>query len=249
MLLDHEILAARSIGRGNAAAKGNPLESCWERLALAPSPDQVRCVQPCEQSSESDWEQGRRPFTIAMTLKGHLLVASPKLADPNFNQSVVLIVQHTEAGALGLVLNRPTSTTLDQFWEKISPAALAPRKEPIYRGGPCKGPLMALHTAAEFSETEIVSGVYFSADAESLEQLVSRRIMPVRFFIGCAGWGEQQLEQELAANIWATLPASYAHVLAPSAENRWQKALRELTGRHMLEQIGIKGFPADSALN
>jgi len=79
------------------------------------------------------------------SLQGHLLIASPTLLDPNFRKSVVLLVQHNEEGAMGLVLNRPTETKLCEAWTQVAETDCASDAS-LNLGGPCEGPLMALHT-------------------------------------------------------------------------------------------------------
>lgn len=78
------------------------------------------------------------------SLEGHLLVASAELRDPNFFQAVVLLIRHSEEGALGLILNRRTTATIRQVWEQVSDIACT-STQPLHLGGPVQGPLMALH--------------------------------------------------------------------------------------------------------
>src|ERR1700761_360810 len=81
-------------------------------------------------------------------LKGKVLVASAELLDPNFARSIVLIVQHDENGAMGLVLNRPLETTVAEAWTQVS-AVPYPNNDTLFQGGPCEGPLMVVHREAE----------------------------------------------------------------------------------------------------
>src|SRR4029434_8165397 len=102
---------------------------------------------------------------------GHLLIASPRLRDPNFFQTVVLIVREDDEGALGLVLNRPMQVSVAEACADQLEAA-AEVEAPIYRGGPCEGPLMILQSADDLVGDEIVEGVRFSADKEEIEKLM-----------------------------------------------------------------------------
>ena len=72
------------------------------------------------------------------SLQGHLLVASPKLVDPNFFHTVVLLVQHNQEGALGLVLNRPLQTTVQEMWQEVGESQCEV-DQPLHQGGPCEG--------------------------------------------------------------------------------------------------------------
>ena len=73
-------------------------------------------------------------------IQGHLLVASPKLGDPNFFRAVVLLVRHNEEGAFGVVLNRPSNTLLKEVWSNVSETPCT-TEAVIHHGGPCPGPL------------------------------------------------------------------------------------------------------------
>ena len=95
------------------------------------------------------------------SLQAHLLIATPELADP-FNRSVVLLIRHNEEGALGLILNRRTSATLREAWSRLSEVPCH-RDDSLFLGGPCEGPLVALHTNEFLLETEVMPGLYFCA--------------------------------------------------------------------------------------
>ena len=105
------------------------------------------------------------------SLQGHLLLASEDLADPNFARSVVLLIEHNEQGALGVILNRPTSKTVRELWREVSQVPCDSQR-PVCLGGPVSGPVMALHTMAALAELEIISGVYFAAKKQHLDELV-----------------------------------------------------------------------------
>ena len=103
---------------------------------------------------------------------GYLLIASPRLADPNFHHSVVLLIHHDADGALGLVLNRLSDSTLSDVAEAFDPpASQAPLG--VYVGGPVPGPLMVLHTQPEYSEHEIVSGVHLCVNPDRMRGLLA----------------------------------------------------------------------------
>lgn len=181
------------------------------------------------------------------SLQGKLLIASPELRDPNFFHTVVLMVRHNVEGALGLVLNRPLSVRLPEVWSQVSTAECR-RSDLIHLGGPCEGPLMAVHDWAELGETEISSGLHFSTDRSALEQLAADPERQIRFFAGFAGWSAGQLEAELAEDSWLTLPGAEQHVF--TIENDlWDKVMRELKGREILDVLKIREVPPDLRAN
>ena len=141
------------------------------------------------------------------SLKGHLLVASTHLPDPNFAKTIVLIVEHDENGALGIVLNRPSKHQLKDVWENVTDETCH-SGQVLRLGGPMGGPLMAIHTAEPLADKPIIPGVYFSTEKENLIKLVKLDEEPFRFFSGYAGWGEGQLDGEVASGDWLTMPAT-----------------------------------------
>jgi putative transcriptional regulator len=182
-----------------------------------------------------------------MSLEGHFLVASRELLDPSFARAVVLLVQHSEEGAMGLVVNRPTKTTLAEAWKQVSEAP-CPASGLIYLGGPCRGPLMALHADAEQSEIEVVAGLHFSADPDKIESLIGKAEEPSRFFIGFAGWGPGQLEAEMAQDSWLTVAAT-PEQLFDAPHDIWLKIMRQISTSQMISALNIKHVPADPSLN
>jgi putative transcriptional regulator len=183
------------------------------------------------------------------SLQGHLLVAAPKLTDPSFFRSVVLIVQHNDDGALGLVLNRPMEPTIDSVWDQVSETPCYADGH-LHKGGPCDGPLMVLHTDEEHSQIEVTEGVYFTTEKDAVEQLVADPIgKPLKFFLGYAGWSAGQLEGELADNAWATTTATSDQVFLPDIEEQWEALRRLIAKAAAAEWIDPKFIPDDPSVN
>jgi putative transcriptional regulator len=180
------------------------------------------------------------------SLEGHFLLALPQLMDPNFVHTVVLIVEHGELGAMGLVVNRPTSKTVAELWRQVGQGPCDSQKN-VYLGGPVSGPLMAVHTHGELAETEITAGVYFAAKKNNLDQLVQQDV-PFKMFIGHAGWGPGQLESEIREGAWRAIPATLDDVFDDS-EDLWQRLYREVERGLLPSILGIKHVPADPSMN
>ena len=160
------------------------------------------------------------------SLAGHLLVASPQLPDENFYRTVVLIIHHDEQGALGVVLNRPSDSRIRDVWEALSDEP-CDSDQPINVGGPVRGPLMAIHTNPEFSENEILPGVFFATHRESLNEIVREPEQPFRIYNGYSGWAAGQLEGELKAGGWMVIPATFGYVFG-DPETMWRQASQEI---------------------
>jgi putative transcriptional regulator len=181
------------------------------------------------------------------SLKGRLLVASPHLGDPNFSHTVVLMVQHDGDGALGVVLNRPSGRLIRDVWEDLT-GRRSESDAPIFIGGPLEGPLMAVHTLHSAGESEIVPGLWFATHRDHLHAIVDDQQHPFRLFSGYSGWGEGQLDRELKAGGWLTLPASAKHVFAEDDDILWQQVTREI-GHDILKSAHIKHVPDDPSIN
>src|SRR4051812_11769682 len=102
------------------------------------------------------------------SLQGQLLIASPKLMDPNFFKSVVLVVQHGDGGALGLILNRRIDVTVQSAWGQVSEGTCEVEGN-LHQGGPCEGPLMVVHGEESLGQLEVLPGIHFSTERESIE--------------------------------------------------------------------------------
>ena len=163
-------------------------------------------------------------------LKGHFLIAMPSLADPNFAQTVTCICEHTQEGAVGLVINRvhPELTMQAVLTELKLESVPEIDSLPLHLGGP-------VHTSQIF----IVHGPPFGWEAcrpvtrslalsnsKDLLEKLAKAQGPESFIItlGCAAWGPGQLESEIMANAWLTCPASETILFETPVDMRWEKA-------------------------
>ncbi|NLX98858.1 MAG: YqgE/AlgH family protein [Rhodopirellula sp.] len=179
--------------------------------------------------------------------EGHLLVASPQLLDPNFAKSLVFLIEHNEDGAFGMIVNRPISKTVQDLWREVGSEPCSSRR-PVYLGGPVPGPLLSLHANSSLSEMEPITGVYFSARKPNLDRLVLDETSAQKVFLGHSGWGAGQLEQELDAGAWRTIPAT-AELIFSTDEELWDSVFRQL-GRELLKSmLNLKDLPSDPSTN
>lgn len=181
------------------------------------------------------------------SLQGHYLIAAPDLNGSTFGRTVVLIVQHNEEGALGLILNRPSATPMAEVWEQVGSTPCL-RKDMVHLGGPCEGPLMALHTLDEASEVEVIPGVYFSGQSENLQELVAHKQSAARFFLGYAGWAAGQLEIELHDGAWLTAEATLEQTFRCD-EHLWERIRQQVEGPTLVAALGIRHVPDDPSMN
>lgn len=187
-------------------------------------------------------------FPIAPATKGRLLLATPPLEDPNFDRSVVFVLEHHDDGAVGVVINRPSDETLvaplDRWTElQSSPAA-------IFEGGPVEDTaLIALAVAndpdADDDMLTPIVGSIVSADLTADPLLVSIAVSAVRVFRGYAGWGPGQLESEVDGGAWLVLDAEVDDVFSSEPDELWRTVLRRQPGR----LAWLANAPDDLSLN
>lgn len=180
------------------------------------------------------------------SLKGHLLIAAPQLGDPNFVRTVILMIDHDENGAFGIVLNRPSDRTVKEVWDELDDSCEC--LESINIGGPVVGPLLALHTQEYLAEAEVLPGLYLTAERENLDELVRQDYSTFRLFSGYSGWGEGQLEGELEQGGWITLKAKKEYVFVWD-DDLWDRIGEEITRDVYRRGLKIKQFPTDPSLN
>ncbi len=143
-------------------------------------------------------------------LQGHLLIAPPQERDLDFIRTVILLIQHSQEQAFGVVLNRPSTTTVRQAWRGGS--GLRSDDEFVYSGGPVAGPLIALHTDPPLGEIEVLPGVFYSVQKRRLKELFDAKRHPMKVFQSHVGWGAGQLERFIEDGPWRILPATAEHV-------------------------------------
>ena len=178
-------------------------------------------------------------------MRGQLLVAGPALLDPNFWRTVVLIVEHTEEGALGLVLNRPSETSVGEAVPQLG--ELLDPMEQLFIGGPVQP--SAVIVLAEFEDPTDAALLAFDdvgvlGTGPASEEL-SAGVRAGRAFLGHAGWGPGQLDGELERGDWIVEPARLQDAFAEEAKGLWSRVLTRKGGSYAL----VARMPADPSMN
>jgi putative transcriptional regulator len=150
------------------------------------------------------------------SLQGQLLVAQHTLADSNFFHSLVLVVQHNDEGALGLILNRPTRTTVADLCTRALNIEDPTREGLVMQGGPCDGPLMMVHEDESLADIRVLPGLAFTTDRAKLEGLLKDSAVRGIVCVGYSGWSAGQLESEIAEGSWLCIPISASEALDPT---------------------------------
>lgn len=183
---------------------------------------------------------------IMKALTGQFLIAAPSLIDPNFLRSVVLMINHDKEGALGVILNRPIHNPLTEIWDELGVESQSGRA--IYLGGPVPGPIIVVHASEKYSTGRIMDGVYVASEREAIQEMIQTGVSPCRIIVGYAGWAAGQLENEMRAGGWLTLPATSDRVFADPSE-QWEKFVRDVAD--IVLQSAREGIvqPLDPSLN
>lgn len=164
--------------------------------------------------------------------KHKLLVATPPLTDPNFDRTVIYVLEHSEDGAVGVVLNRPLDEDppgeLHAWAVHLSPPAT------LFGGGPVDASaliaLAKLTGAVEGAWSRVADGLG-SIDLMLDPDDVAQRVPALRVFRGYSGWGAQQLDEELTEGAWMLLDAELTDVFSESPADLWRTVLRRQGGR------------------
>ena len=148
-------------------------------------------------------------FHPSAVTKGVLLVASPSLNDPNFQETVVLVVEHGPEGTLGLILNRATDMLLSEALPGVR--ALKGTSHRLFAGGPVQPNVVLLLSRLKEPQPDMRSvfdGVYVGGTPDALERIITQARPADRFraFAGYSGWASGQLSLEMLQGSWAVLP-------------------------------------------
>ena len=182
------------------------------------------------------------------SLKGQFLIATPQLKSPIFARSVILVVEQTEEGALGVILNQQINTTMTDLSGTVFIDGFEWDK-PISLGGPVASSLMVLHTDEELADDEIVPGVFITTSGPKVHDLIEQRFEPSLVLANYSGWGPGQLDGELRANTWLTLPATFDHVFWNGEKELWNVLMNKVRTRTLGELVGLSQVPADPTWN
>jgi putative transcriptional regulator len=157
------------------------------------------------------------------------LIAMPQLGDPNFQKSVILMIEHGDGGAMGLVVNRTSNLTLRDLarGQEIKVARLI-EAQAVMVGGPVEPQRgFILHDSDEVAERhEVLPGLYLSVTLDALEPLLSQGTARLRFCLGYSGWAPKQLEREISAGAWLFTEAAGDQVLGGEPDKMWDGTLR-----------------------
>lgn len=181
-------------------------------------------------------------------LVGRLLVATPLLTDPNFRRTVVLMLDHNDEGALGIVVNRPMDVDVSSVLPAWQPYTTAPGR--LFQGGPValESALGVVAVPGDDSEPLGVKRIIGSlglVDLDAPPEIIAGDVSGLRIFAGYAGWGEGQLEREVGEGAWYVVDAEARDPFTDAPQALWGQVLRRQRGDLAL----VSTYPDDPALN
>ncbi len=176
------------------------------------------------------------------SLAGKLLIAIPDLSDSNFFRTVVLLIEHSRDGAVGVVLNRPGNMPLKKLWSALAVGIQVKRRDCVHIGGPVQGPILALHDQVDGSDSQVIDGIYLTMSGDKLNHLVSDSNCKLKVFSGYSGWGPNQLESEIEGGGWLLHPAEPRHVFCDSAE-LWKDVCESVGNTVMFAGLSLNNVP------
>jgi len=170
-----------------------------------------------------------------------LLLSMPQFVDPNFKQTVVLLCEHGDEGAFGLVLNRQTETPASSV-VRLTPPVDVDNGLQLWIGGPVepeRGWILMGDEPPDAESVEVCDGLYLSTSPDLLRRLlVGSPPDRARLLTGYAGWGAGQLDEELSSSAWLVADVQLDLIFDTAAADMWETGIRRLGADPSMLQMG-----------
>ena len=165
--------------------------------------------------------------------RGKILISEPFLRDATFGRSVVLLIDHTEEGSMGLIINKQLPIFVNDIIKEFKYI----ENIPLYKGGPiATDTLFYLHTLADIpGAIPISKGLYLNGDFDEIKKYIlqgNKVDRYIRFFLGYSGWESEQLSTELKENTWLVSNAENAYLMNGDTKDMWKQALEKLGSKY-----------------
>ena len=165
--------------------------------------------------------------------RGKILISEPFLRDATFGRSVVLLIDHTEEGSMGLIINKQLPIFVNDIIKEFKYI----EDIPLYKGGPiATDTLFYLHTLADISGAIPISkGLFLNGDFEEIKRYIlqgNQIDRYIRFFLGYSGWESEQLSTELRENTWPVSKEENAYLMNGDTKDMWKQALEKLGSKY-----------------
>ena len=165
--------------------------------------------------------------------RGKILISEPFLRDATFGRSVILLIDHTDEGTMGLIINKPLPIFVNDIIKEFKYID----DIPLYKGGPvATDTLFYLHTLADIpGAIPISKGLYLNGDFDEIKKYIlqgNKVDRYIRFFLGYSGWESEQLSTELKENTWLVSKEENAYLMNGDTKDMWKQALEKLGSKY-----------------
>lgn len=165
--------------------------------------------------------------------RGKILISEPFLYDPTFGRSVILLIDHTEEGSMGLIINKKLPLNVNDILQEFKYID----DIPLYKGGPvATDTLFYLHTLADIPGSLTVSkGLYLNGDFDAIKKYILQGNVideHIRFFLGYSGWESKQLNDEIKENTWIISKEENDYLMNAAPKEMWKQALKKLGNKY-----------------
>ena len=162
--------------------------------------------------------------------RGKILISEPFLRDATFGRSVVLLIDHTEEGSMGLIINKQLPIFVNDIIKEFKYI----ENIPLYKGGPiATDTLFYLHTLADIpGAIPISKGLYLNGDFDEIKKYILQGNKVDRYILGYSGWESEQLSTELKENTWLVSKEENAYLMNGDTKDMWKQALEKLGSKY-----------------
>lgn len=165
--------------------------------------------------------------------RGKILISEPFLRDATFGRAVILLIDHTEEGSMGLVINKQLPIFVNDIINEFKYL----EEIPLYKGGPvATDTLFYLHTLADIpGSISICKGLYLNGDFNEIKKYIlqgNKIDDHIRFFLGYSGWESEQLTMEIRENTWLISKEEPTYLMSKDTKGMWKQALEKLGSKY-----------------
>lgn len=171
-------------------------------------------------------------------MKIKTIVATPKIRDPYFHKSIILMIKENKDSYIGLLLNKSMEEKVKEIWDEINPDAKIYKNNNLRNGGPVYGAISVLHKIKKYSEDEIFSGTYLSIHPENIEKIIQNKSKPYEMYVGCCTWYPNQLMAEIITGSWWSTEPDDIMIFGDNYD--YWKLKKEEFNKEFLKKLDIK---------
>lgn len=171
-------------------------------------------------------------------LKIKALLATPKIKDPFFFKSIVLMTGYESEFFHGLILNNRMNEKVTDIWEEIDPNIKLKNNNNLRNGGPLYGAIAVLHKIKKYAEEEILPKIFISTNIKNIEKIIQNKTKPYEMYLGYCAWSKDQLDREIRLGSWWVTSPDESMIFGDNYD--YWKIKKEEQNKIFLDKLGIK---------